>query len=246
MIARWIFVREGRLSRRGKLALAGMFVAALMLLLPMRLALGAAAPARVSARSVEGSIWGAQIADLRAGPLPLGTVTAGLNPLALLLGRAQFVVQRAEAPDVTPFRASASGSGETLRLAGVSGTVPLGEGLGGLPVTALGFTDFSLRMEQGRCAAADGMVSMTLASLSPLLPGEMALAGKARCHKGVLVVPMQGPGGMEKLLLRIRDGGQWEADLSLSGLPVEVSGPLLEAGFSARPGGVGLRTSGKF
>jgi general secretion pathway protein N len=119
-------------------------------------------------------------------------------------------------------------------------------GLGGLPVTAISFGDFSAAIEDGACAAAEGTLGVTLASAGPLLPDAVTLSGKARCDKGDLLVPMQGPGGMERLTMRIAGDGTWKADLILSGLPPEVSGPLLQGGFTARPGGVGLRTSGKF
>ncbi|MES2301527.1 MAG: type II secretion system protein N [Pseudomonadota bacterium] len=243
MIGRWIFVRDRALTRRGWLALAGLTSAALLALLPLRLMLGWAAPDNVTARSVEGSVWSGRIADLQVGPLPLGTVDAGLEPLPLLLGRAQFAVSRA---GEVPFSAKASAGGGEVRLSGANGSVALPGGLGGLPVTAISFGDFSGRIEDGACAEAVGTLGMTLAPAGPLLPGAVTLSGKARCDKGELLVPMQGSGGMERLTLRIEGDGTWKADLVLSGLPVEVSGPLLQSGFTARPGGVGLRTSGKF
>ncbi len=243
MIGRWIFVRERALTRRGWLALAGLTVASLFALLPMRLVLGWAAPENVTARSVEGSVWSGRIADLQVGPLPLGTVDAGLEPLPLLLGRAQFALSR---QGDAPFSATASAGGGDVRLSDANGSVALPGGLGGLPVTAISFGDFSARMDSGTCAVANGTLGVTLASSGPLLPDAIALLGKARCDKGDLLVPMQGPGGMERLMLRIGGDGTWKADLILSGLPPEVSGPLLQGGFTARPGGVGFRTSGSF
>ena len=243
MIGRWIFVRERALTRRDWLALAGLFVAALALMLPLRLAFAWGMPDSVTARSVEGPVWGGRVADLRVGPLPLGTLDAGLSPLPLLLGRAEFALSR---DGDAPFVARASGSADGVRLSGVNGTLALPDGLGGLPVTSLGFGDLSLRMEEGRCVAAKGTLSMTIASPGPLLPDALVVSGQARCANGALVVPMQGTGGMEKLTLRIAGDGVWQADLVLSGLPSEVSTPLLLGGFAARPGGIGLRTSGNF
>ncbi|MDT0508971.1 type II secretion system protein N [Novosphingobium sp. MMS21-SN21R] len=243
MIGRWIFVRERALTRRGWLALAVLTAAALLVLLPLRLVLGWAASDNVTARSAKGSVWSGRIADLQVGPLPLGTLDARLDPLPLLLGRAQFAVSRA---GDAPFSAKASLGGGDVRLSGANGAVTLPGGLDGLPVTAISFGDFSARIEDGACADAEGTLGVTLASVGPLLPDTVTLSGKARCDKGALLVPMQGPGGMERLTLRIAGDGAWKADLILSGLPPEVSGPLLQGGFTARPGGVGLRTSGKF
>lgn len=243
MIGRWIFVRERALTRRGWLVLAGLTAAGLVALLPLRLAIGLAAPENVTARSIEGTVWSGRIGDLRAGPLPLGTLDAGMKPLPLLLGWAEFALGREGA---SPFTAVASARGSELRLAGVNGLVVLPDGLGGLPVTSLSFGDLSVTMADGSCAQAQGRLGMTLASPGPLLPDAISLSGKARCERGALVVPMQGPGGMERMTMRINGDGRWQADLVLTGLPPEVSAPLVQSGFTARPGGIGIGTSGQF
>lgn len=243
MIGRWIFVRERALTRRGWLALAGLTALGLIALVPLRAVLGMAAPENVTARSIEGSVWSGRIGDLRVGPLPLGTLEAGLRPLPLLLGRAEFALERA---GNAPFAATASASGGDVRLSGVNGVVALPDGLGGLPVTSLTFGDFSVQMADGKCAKADGTLGMEIASPGPLLAQAITLSGKARCEGGALLVPMQGPGGMERLTLRIAGSGRWQADLVLTGLPPEVSGPLMQGGFTVRAGGVGIGTSGQF
>lgn len=243
MIGRWIFVRERALTRRGWLALAGLTAVSLAALLPLRLVIGMAAPENVTARSIEGPVWGGRIGDLRAGPLPLGTVDARLKPLPLLLGRTEFALGR-DGP--VPFTAVASASGRDVALSGVNGTVALPDGLGGLPVTSLSFGNLSVAMADGKCAEAQGTLGMTLASPGPLLPDAISLSGTARCERGALVVPMQGPGGMERLTMRIAGDGRWRADLVLTGLPPEVSAPLIQGGFTTRPGGVGIGTSGQF
>lgn len=243
MIGRFIFIRDNALTRRGQLVLLGLLVVALVALLPLRLVLGAVSPPSVTARSVEGAVWDGRIADLRVGPLPVGTVSAGLDVLPLLIGRGQFSVEREGA---APFAAKAFTGPGGAGLSGATGTLPLPDGMGGLPVTALGFDDFSMRLSAGQCAESSGVIRLTLASLGPLLPDAIALSGKARCEKGKLVVPMRSAGGMEHLTLRIDGAGRWQADLALSGLPPEVSAPLLQSGFAARPGGIGIGTSGTF
>lgn len=244
MIGRWIFVRERVFSRRGRIALAMLVALALVVLLPLRLVLGLVAPEGVTARSVEGPVWSGRIAELRAGPLPIGTVDAGADALPLFLGRVGFRLSREGA---TPFSAKASLGLGGYRLADVNGTVALPDGLGTLPVTQIGFGDFNLRIADGSCVDAGGSMSLTLAPPGSLLPGTIALSGKARCQRGALVVPMQGPEGMERFTLRLNADGRWEGDLVLMGLPAETAGPLMQAGFTARPGGgLGFRTSGAF
>jgi len=243
MIRRWIFIRDGRLSGRTKLLLAALFVIALLALLPLRVVV-AKVPG-LTARSVDGPAWSGTIRDLRAGPLPLGDVDAGLLPLPLLIGRPEVWITR-HGTAAAPFTAHAAGGDGWLRLSRVNGTVPLADGMAGLPVASAGFTDFALRIEGGKCMEAKGAASITLAPLSVLLPDPITVSGQARCDRGVLVVPMQGAGGMEHLTLRVQGSGAWTADLALSGLPVEVSGPLVDMGFTARPGGIGFRASGQF
>lgn len=236
MIARWIFVRGQAMGRRGWIALAALFAFALIALLPLRLVLGLTMPETVSARSVEGSVWSGRIADLNVGPLPLGTVDAALDPLPLLIARPQFSLSRE----------GFSGRFGPSRVSAVNGTVALPDGLGGLPVTALGFGDFSAELAGGQCSDAHGTLSLTLASLGPLLPDAITLSGQARCEKGAIVVPMRGPQGMERLALRIGGDGRWQADLTLSGLPQETADALRASGFDTRPGGIGIGTGGTF
>ncbi|WP_068073779.1 type II secretion system protein N [Novosphingobium lentum] len=245
VIERWIFLRDARLSGRTRLAIAALVLLSLVVLFPLRVALGwaAAGGAEISARAAEGTVWSGRIVDARAGSLPIGTLDAGLRPLPLLIGRSELWLRRpASAGD--PFSARLSGGSGWLRLREVNGTLPLGDAAGGLPLTSIGFADFRLDQDGGRCSAADGLVTLTLASISPLMPANVAMTGKARCDKGALYVPMTGPSGMERLFLRIEGDGRYTAELVLSGLPVEVSTPLLDMGFSARPGGIGLKASG--
>jgi hypothetical protein len=191
VIGRWIFVRERALSRRGWLALAGLTGVGLIALLPLRVAVGLAAPDNVTARSIEGSMWDGRIGDLRVGPLPLGTLDAGMNPLALLMGRAEFDLRRDGA---APFAAVASTSGNDVRLSGLNGEVALPDGLGGLPVTALTFARFFRphdRREMRRCPRHGGHVACFAGAVvarccqsfrQSALRGRVAGRAHARCR----------------------------------------------------------------
>ena len=245
MIQRWIFLRAGRLSVATKLTLAALFVLALIAALPLRLALGWSAPGQVTARSVVGTIWDGAIYDLRVGALPLGDVEANLRLLPLLIGRREVHVERPSATGEPDFSANGSGGRGWAYLHDVQGQVPLGDGFGQIPASSLGFRDFHVEMADGACREAGGQVTLMLAPFSELMPGAVALSGTARCHKGALYVPMTGPSGMERLFLRLEPDGRWRADLVLAGLPVEISAPLLDAGFSARPGGIGISANGR-
>ena len=248
MIGRWIFLRDGRLSGRSKLVLAAIFVVALIVAFPLRLALGLADPGGrgITAREVGGTIWSGAIGDLRVGALPLGDVAANLRPLPLLIGRREIHVERLAANGApADFSANAAGGEGWLSLRDVRGQVAIGDAFGTIPATALGFNDFHAELSGGRCVGAGGQVSLILSPLSELMPAPVALSGTARCSKGALYVPMKGPTGLENLFLRLEPDGRWRADLVLSGLPAEVTAPLLEAGFTARPGGIGISANGK-
>lgn len=247
MIGRLIFLRDGRLSGRSKLVLAAIFIVALIVAFPLRLALGLADPGGrgITAREIAGTIWSGGIGDLRVGALPLGDVAAHLRPLPLLIGRREVHIERLNATGATgEFSANAAGGEGWVSLSDVKGQVPIGDAFGSIPATALGFNDFHAELSGGKCVGAGGQVSLILAPFSDLMPGPVALSGTARCDKGALYVPMKGPTGLENLFLRLEPDGRWRADLVLGGLPVEVTAPLLEAGFTARPGGIGISASG--
>ena len=248
MIGRWIFLRDGRLSAPSKLVLAAIFVVALVAAFPLRLALGWSDPGGrgITAREVAGTIWSGAIGDLRVGALPLGDVSAHLRPLPLLVGRREVHVERLAAPGAPPgFSANAAGGEGWLSLREVQGQVPIGDAFGSIPATALGFRDFHVEMSGGRCVGAGGQVSLILAPFGELMPAPVALSGTARCNKNALYVPMTGPTGLERLFLRLEPDGRWRADLVLTGLPAEVAAPLLESGFAARPGGIGISANGR-
>ena len=137
-MGRWIFVRDGRLSGRAKLALAALFVAALIVAFPLRLALGwsGAGERGVTARAVEGTVWAGLVGDLRLGALPLGDLAVGLRPLPLLIGRREFSLERLAAGGTPEFSGVASGGGDWLTLREVQGQVVLGESFGAIPATA--------------------------------------------------------------------------------------------------------------
>ena len=252
-MGRWIFLRDGRLSGRSKLVLAALFVLALIVAFPLRLALGLADPGGrgITAREVAGTIWDGAIGDFRVGALPLGDVAANLRPLPLLIGRREIHIERLNATgapnagDLGAFSANAAGGDGWLSLSQVQGQVPLGDALGSIPATALGFNGFHAELSDGRCVGAGGQVSLILTPFSELMPGGVALNGTARCSKGALYVPMTGPTGLEHLFLRLEPDGRWRADLVLAGLPAEIATPLLISGFAARPGGIGISASGR-
>ncbi|WP_144098361.1 type II secretion system protein N [Croceicoccus sediminis] len=245
MIGRWIFIRDARLSRTTKIVLGLLALVALVAMFPLRVALGAAnGEGSLSAREVAGTVWSGQVGNLQAGSLPLGNLDVGLRPLPLLTGTAEFALNRPAMPGQPQFHAYARGGEGWAALRDTNGELPLSGAMSPLPVRALSFADFAVELRGGRCVAASGTLGIAIPALGPTLPAETFMSGPARCEGDALFVPMKGPSGTETLAFRLEPDGKWRADLVLTGLPVEVSAPLLDMGFTGRPEGIGLSANG--
>lgn len=247
MIGRWIFIRDARLSTRTKIVLAIGTLLALLAMLPLRLVLGLADPSGNSlrAQAVEGPAWNGIAGEMQVGGLPLGTLEVDLMPLPLLIGRAQFALNRPEFDGGAPFSARVRGAGGNIAIDDANGEMPVGSAMAPLPVRAISFADFSVRMREGRCEAASGTLGLIVPALGGVFDAETALAGEARCEDGALSVAMTGTGGNERVDFTLAPDGEWRADLTLADIPLELSAPLLDMGFTARGSGVALAAGGK-
>src|SRR5204862_208371 len=96
-----------RLATRPSVLFAAMLVVALIVFLPMRLALGATglADQGLSARRVGGTIWGGSLLEARFGDVALGDLRVSLSPSATSPNRASNRHSRARAPMVARSRA---------------------------------------------------------------------------------------------------------------------------------------------
>ncbi len=231
MIGRLIALRDARAPAGARAGLIALFVVALVVLLPLRLVAGLVPG--LSAQGVQGPVWSGRLRDAAYGPLALGDVDAGLAPLSLLLGRVEVDLQG----ERLVVRMSRRGVKD------VHGTASVRAGLGTLPAEGVTFERFGATFRDGACDEAHGRVGLALA-----LPGASSLmvSGEARCAGNALLLPLRGPGGMERLDVRIGGDGRWRADLVIAGLSPEAAAPLRAAGFAARPDGLGLRTGGQF
>lgn len=245
MIGRWIFIRDARLSRTTKIVLGLLVLIALVVMFPLRVALGAAnGEGSLAAREVAGTVWDGQVGDIKAASLPLGNLNVALRPLPLFTGTAEFALNRPAMPGQSQFHAYARGGEAWAALRDANGELPLSGAMSPLPVRSLTFADFAVELREGRCVAASGTLGLTIPALGPTLPAETIMSGPARCEGDALYVPMKGPSGTENLVFWLEPNGKWRADLVLTGLPVEVSTPLLDMGFTGRPDGIGLSANG--
>lgn len=211
-------------------------VAALIVFLPMRLALAGFGASGLSARAVSGSVWHGTLADAGLGPVPLGTIDARLKALPLLAGHARIALARSD-PD--PLALTLDLSPRGFGVAHARGHIPAAALFGNLPIAGLDLDDVSAAFADGRCTAASGTVRAALAG--PL--AGPALSGEARCDGAALLVPLAGAaGGID---VRVFADGRDSLSATIRG-GGSLGAALRGAGFAEVPGGAALRRDGTF
>ncbi|WP_428969830.1 type II secretion system protein N [Sphingomonas sp. Xoc002] len=231
------------MTTRPSVLFAAMLVVALIVFLPMRLALGGTGltDQGLSARRVGGTIWGGSMFEARFGDVALGDLRVSLSPLALLLGRARLAFEGAGA-DGRPIAGSATISRHAMGIDGVTASLPAATLFAPLPVTTLALEDVTVRFRDGVCEEASGRVRATVVGEAGGLPLPPMMMGTARCEAGALLLPMTGQGGTEGVNLRIRPDGRYTADLVLTPSDPAAAARLEQLGFVAGTGG-GYRLS---
>lgn len=194
----------------------------------------------LSARALNGVVWSGKVVEGRIGPLPLGRLAVGLDPFALLLGRAALRFDgapRAEAPGEAGLSGRVTSTRNTVSLSGVGGSLEPGALGTGLPIGLVTFTDFAARWEADRCVEVGGRVRMDLtAPVAGLSLG--SLSGAPRCDGAALVLPLASATGRERLDLRLQPGAAPMATLVVDGADPLLAPALIGAGF--RQSGTGF------
>ncbi len=196
----------------------------------------------IAARSVQGPVWWGGIEELEVAGLRLGTVDAWLSPWPLLTGRARVDIRRVRGL-TDDLRGAVSLAPGSRGLDDVTGTVPLAGRLAPLPVTALDFTDFSVRFTGGVCASAQGRVRARLPALAALVGLANGLSGAARCEGQALLLPLASQSGQERLELRVTGDGRYSATMRVTPNDPTVAAALRAYGFAGPGGALSLRFS---
>ncbi|WP_230482190.1 type II secretion system protein N [Sphingomonas sp. Leaf21] len=236
------------MTTRPSVSFIGMLVVALIVFLPMRLALGATglADEGLSARRVGGTIWGGSLIEARFGAVALGDLRVSLSPFALLVGRARLAFEGVGAGG-RPIAGTATISRHAMGIEGVTATLPAAGLFAPLPVTDLALEDVTVRFRDGVCEEAGGRVRATMSGEAGGLPLPPMMMGTARCEAGALLLPMTGQGGTEAVNLRIRPDGRYTADLVLTPGDPTAAARLEQLGFvAATGGGYRLSAEGRF
>ncbi|MFN4175689.1 type II secretion system protein N [Phenylobacterium sp.] len=187
-------------------AASAAFVLALVVLVPLRMALGwsGATETGLSARRATGTVWSGRLIGAAYHGISLGDARVSLDILGLGL------------------RVAADGEARgrgILRASGVShatAALPLARLAPGLPLTGeLRVEDLSVDFGKGACRKARGRVALQdvrLGGAAGPVPG-LRLAGQAACRDGRFLLPLAGEasGVAIDVLVRLDGAGRYEA-----------------------------------
>lgn len=232
--------------RTGPTALFGaIFLAALIVFLPMRLVLGwiGLGDLGLTARQVTGSLWFGELHEAQAGGFALGDLSAHISPIQLLVGRARVEVG---AEGGLPLQGAVMLSRHSLGVDDVNASMAGGAAFAPLPITSLDLDDVSAAFKDGACDHAEGRVRATLAGAISGVPLPQALAGTARCDGDALLLPLDSTAGTESLEVRLRRDGSYAADLTMRTIDPALGTKLQLAGFQPSANGYLLSIQGRF
>jgi general secretion pathway protein N len=233
------------LSRRARVALIAIFTLALLVLFPLRLALGMLPAERfgISARGVAGSIWWGRIDRLIVGEVPVGNVHAALSPVQLPLATARLDLGRKLGQPDDISGALVAGPGR-LGVDDVTGALALGSALAPLPIGAVSMQGAGVRFASGACVQAEGQVKADVVGRIAGLNLSQGLSGTAQCDGRDLLLPLASQSGMEKMALRISGDGRYSARMLVSTNDASTVEALRNAGFTQAGDGYALLIDG--
>ncbi|MGR6328270.1 type II secretion system protein N [Sphingomonas sp. XXL09] len=222
-------MRRLRLATGPGVLFGALLVVALLVFLPMRLALGwiGLGDQGFSARTVTGSVWDGRLNEARFGDLALGSLHADLSPLALLIGRARVGLE----DDLGAVRGAITLSRHRRGVEDVTATLPTGRVFAPLPVTTLILDGVTVHFTDDTCDRAEGRVRALLVGDAAGVPLPTELSGNARCDAGQLLLPLASQSGGEGVDLRITGQGRYTAALRITPTDPTAAARLAEAGF---------------
>ena len=223
------------------------FLLALVIFLPMRMALGwlGLEQKGVSARQVSGSIWSGRLTEARVGDAAVGDLNAGLSPVQLFVARARLNI--ATAGSAPGRMTGAIGvTRNSFGLDDMTGALPVAAAFAPLPMETLDLSDVTLRFVDGQCVNANGQVRAMLSGEIAGLNLAQGLSGNARCDGGALLLPLQSQSGMEKLALKMFEDGRYTLDFTVRPADPAMGGKLAASGFQQTQQGYSFSLKGRF
>ncbi|MFA6115722.1 MAG: type II secretion system protein N [Sphingomonas sp.] len=241
-------MRRIRLTTGPRAFFGAAFVIALIVFLPLRLAMGwfDLGNTGLTARQVSGSLWYGTLREASFGGVALGDLRARLSPIQLLVGRARIDLSGPGRDAARPFRGAIGVSRHSFGIDDLTATLPAGNVFAPVPVSALDFDDLSVRFQDGNCQKAEGRVRATISGdLAGINLGQ-GMTGTARCDAGALLLPLASQAGTETVALRLWGTGRFRGELTVQPSDPAVVEKLVLAGFQATPAGYTLSIEGRF
>jgi len=233
------------MSRRWIAGAAGLLIVAVIVLFPLRLALGLSDMKSIgfTARQVEGTIWSGRIGELHMRSQPLGAMDVALDPFALLLGKLSMSFKRLDNPE-GPLEGRLV-TGVTRGLVDTSGRIAVADMFAPLPIAALELDKVTVQFRDGRCDKASGQVRPIIAAPIPGVTFDAGLAGVVECDGQRARVRMVTPSGAERLEFYVQESGQYRGWMSVRNSRPDVVGALSIFGFRPSPQGMTLTVDGR-
>ncbi len=221
------------------------FLAALLAALPLTvpLAVGLGSAKSLSFAEARGSVWRGEVRRASLGPVTLGDLSVGLDPLALLTGQTKVAIRASGG--------EAKGAGRialTRRSPGVerfSGSIPLSAlGLAGSLSGDLTARDVTAEFGDGACRKAEGDIAAVVQGLGP---NAVTLKGHPVCQGPVLALPLAGAieGMALDLVVRLQADGRYNLEATVRTTDPAFGAILAAEGFTSVPGGYGRTSEGK-
>ena len=214
--------------------------------LPLSLALGwlGLDERGLAAREAEGSVWLGALKEAQFGPAPVGDVSARLNSLPLLLGRARVSLARAD--QAAPFEGAVTMSRHGFGFDDATGRLQLGALLAPLPINAIDLEGVSAGFASGLCSRAEGRVRAVVGGDLGGMNLAAGFAGTASCAGDAVLLPMTSQSGMEQLNVRIFATGRYRVELLVRSQDAALGQRLATAGFAPGNGGFLRIVEGSF
>jgi len=214
------------MSRRWIAVAASLAVVAVIVLFPLRLALGLSDMESMgfTARQVEGTIWAGRIGDLHMRSQSLGAVDVALDPFALLLGNLSLNFRRLDNPE-GPLEGKLV-TGSIRGLVDTSGRIAVADMFAPLPIAALDLDKVTVQFRDGQCAKASGQVRPIIAAPIPGVTFDAGLTGAIECDGQRARVRMATPSGAQQLEFYVQESGQYRGWMSVRNSRPDVAGAL--------------------
>lgn len=228
------------------------FLLSLLALIPMRLGLGwlDLGERGFAARAIEGSLWNGALSEAQFAGAALGDLSAGMDVLPLLLGRARIGLSREATDDAAGQGESLDGavsvSGRGFGLDDMRARLRTADAFAPFPLRTIDLDDVSARFEDGLCVVAEGLVRAETGGEVAGVPLPAALSGNVRCDSGALLMPLISQSGTEQVNLRLEGSGGYEIELVVNPQDEAVRALLVNSGFVASGRGFSMSVRGTF